>query len=132
MLKFKILISPYFLGFLGLYFFIRSLDFFKIIHIDFLANHLADVCAMPVVLTICLLCLRLIKKDAVVILPFWFIIMMTVYWSAYFEWWLPYYSDVYTADVLDVLAYVIGGASFYFWQKWMQKTNKQTPLIEVE
>ena len=131
--KLRILVSGFFVFFIALYVLIRSLDYFMIIHVDFLSNHLADYCAMPVVLVICLASLRLIKKDSSRTLPIWFVFAMTIYWSVYFEWMLPGSDKAYTADILDVFAYFLGSVTFVFWQSWITKVLKMKKgQVELE
>ena len=81
----------------------------------FVSSYIADLCCMPVVLSICLFVLRQIQKEYGT-LPRWFISLMVIYWGWYFEYYLPQTSHLYTADLIDVLMYALGALIFYLWQ----------------
>lgn len=85
-------------------------------HIPWIHAYLDDLMAMPVILGITLQVYRWIhpQKDAFV-----FTAIQTFIGFAYiafiFEWFLPRFSNTYTADPLDVLCYAIGTIVFYFF-----------------
>ncbi len=77
---------------------------------------------MPVVLTVCLALLQLIKKNYTLTIPIFVIASVTFYYSVYFEWYLPKVNTRYTADVIDVFLYILGAVIFYYLQKyWVHK-----------
>ncbi len=116
--------------FSALYLAIRSLAWFDLFDSPFLQNHLADLCAMPVVLGLCLSLLKIIRKNHKEKLPIIFVISLTLYWSFYFEWWLPKKSILYTADYWDVVTYALGAGIFLIWQR--AHLNQQTQPNEAE
>lgn len=87
-------------------------------------NYLNNLLCMPVVLTLCLVVLQLIKKNYRLTIPIFVIASITVYYIVYFEWFLPKITERYTADPLDAVLYVIGAIAFYVMQKSWVKTPK--------
>tara|TARA_R110000850_G_scaffold277058_1_gene421933 strand:- start:177674 stop:178039 length:366 start_codon:yes stop_codon:yes gene_type:complete len=85
-------------------------------------NYLNNLLCMPVVLTVCLALLQLIKKNYTLTIPIFVIASVTFYYSVYFEWYLPKVNTRYTADVIDVFLYILGAVIFYYLQKyWVHK-----------
>ena len=113
----------YFIFFALLYLLIRLLEVYDLIPFDWISFYLTDLCAMPLVLGVLLFVLLKLKKDKCR-LPIWFIIGMTVYWSFYFEYYLPNQNERYTADSLDVVMYFVGSLTFILWQFRFQKPKK--------
>ncbi len=75
---------------------------------------------MPLVLTICLALLQLIKKNYRLTIPIFVIASVTLYYLLFFEWYLPKVNPRYTADLIDILLYISGAVIFYFMQnKWV-------------
>jgi predicted neutral ceramidase superfamily lipid hydrolase len=83
------------------------------IFIPFVHAYLDDILCMPVVLTLTLFLIRKIIKTPDYQLSKKQIIFALIYFSVVFEVFLPQYSEKYTADILDVMAYVIGAIIFY-------------------
>ncbi|WP_299601096.1 hypothetical protein [uncultured Aquimarina sp.] len=83
----------------------------------FFQNYLNDLLCMPLVLSVCQLAVRKLKNDTRILLPMPLLILVTIGYSIYFEWYLPQYDDRYTADWLDVLMYFIGMFFFYAVEK---------------
>ena len=54
-----------------------------------------------------------------------FVVTSWVYLSFLFEVLCPALSDLFTADILDVLAYFLGGAGYYFW---IVKGKRKVPV----
>ncbi|GAA0722163.1 hypothetical protein GCM10009430_24290 [Aquimarina litoralis] len=73
---------------------------------------------MPLVLSVCQLAIRKLKNDTRILLPMPLLILVTIGYSIYFEWYMPQYDDRYTADWLDVLMYFIGMFFFYVVEKY--------------
>jgi len=84
------------------------------IFIPFVHAYLDDLMAMPVVLGITLQAFRWIHplKNAFVFTKFQVIIGFA-YFSFLFEFVLPMWSDIYKADILDVVFYGVGALVFY-------------------
>lgn len=91
-----------------------------------LNDHATDLLCMPIVLSILLLVTQVLKKDKNLTLPWYAVALTVVYWSIYFEWYLPKQSGIYTSDQMDVYMYIIGGIAYFFWQKSVFK--RQMPL----
>ncbi|MGY3794816.1 hypothetical protein [Aquimarina sp. 433] len=83
----------------------------------FFQNYLNDLLCMPLVLSVCQIAVRKLKSDTRILLPIPLLILVTIGYSIYFEWYLPQYDDRYTADWLDVLMYFIGMFFFYAVEK---------------
>jgi len=79
--------------------------------------YLNDFLCMPIVLSICLATVRLVKKNNVLYIPLGAIIVLTAYYAMYFEWFLPQYNTRYTKDVIDIGLYFLGSGVFYVFQK---------------
>lgn len=109
------LTNPWFLSFLGIY---LVLFIFKKseVHLGLISNYGADLLAMPIVLSIGLWAVRISKPERreYVLSPF-LIVFTIVLYSVLFEWVFPSISDRATADPLDAMAYVLGGA-FFAWK----------------
>ena len=71
---------------------------------------------MPVVLTVCLKVVHLIKKDTSIRLPLALVLTLTSFYSIYFEYYMPLVETRYTADWLDVVMYFAGAMVFYILQ----------------
>lgn len=79
-------------------------------------NYLNDVLSIPLTLFIILGVVRTWRgKGYLLSVPM--IISVVVYYSIYFEYYLPLHNSRYTADLLDVSCYCLGGILFYFIQK---------------
>lgn len=112
----KQLRSTYFLSCLVIYTFIQIARKAEWLNSGFLNDHLTDLMCMPIILTILLTIVRYIKRNQVLVLPWYGVLIVTIYWSVYFEWYLPTNSNSHTADMMDVVMYAIGSASFFIWQ----------------
>ena len=73
-------------------------------------SYLDDLLCFPIVLTLGLAMYRLFKPSYE--LSVWHIWPTVIIYSVYFEWYLPQTSTVYTADVMDLLMYVLGAMIF--------------------
>jgi len=71
---------------------------------------------MPVVLTICLKVVHLIKKDNSLKLPLTLVLTLTSIYAVYFEYYMPEVEPRYTGDWLDVIMYFAGALIFYLLQ----------------
>jgi hypothetical protein len=124
----------FFIFFSMLYLLIRMTEYFFMHKIPVLSNHITDLCAMPLVLCLCLYLYTKLQNQKNK-LPVTFVVILTGYWSMYFEYYLPKQSAIYTGDVLDVIMYVAGSGLFVLWQKkrsedW-DSANEQTERSSV-
>lgn len=81
-----------------------------------LTSYLADVLALPLLLTAALLLLRYgyFRRPSFVLPASW-IVASWLGLSIWFEGWLPGKQPAAVADALDVLAYAVGGWIFWRW-----------------
>ncbi|WP_339611349.1 hypothetical protein [uncultured Planktosalinus sp.] len=84
-------------------------------------NYVNNLLCMPLVLTSCLIVLQKIKSNNRITIPIFVIASVTLYYILFFEWYLPTVNPRYTADLIDVCLYIVGGVIFYFLQ------NKHIP-----
>lgn len=82
-----------------------------------LRNYLNDLLCMPIILSICLKSVQLLKKDRSIRISLFSALSLAAFYSLYFEIILPRFMERYTADVYDVLLYFIGALLFYFLQE---------------
>lgn len=80
-----------------------------------------DFLCMPIVLSICLIAARSVKKNPGIYLSLFSIISLTTFYAVFFEIFLPKVGQDYTADPVDVIMYFAGGFLFYFVQKLDRK-----------
>lgn len=92
--------------------------FLPVIH-----SYLDDLLCFPIVLTLGLAMYRYFKPNYQ--LSAWHIWPTVIVYSVYFEWYLPHTSTVYTADVLDVLMYVLGALIF---QRFINRSSTDFSL----
>jgi len=76
-------------------------------------NYLNDLLCIPIILSISQFFVQKIKRDTKYVLKKNIIFFVVVYYSIYFEYYLPKITIRYTADILDVIMYCIGGYIFY-------------------
>lgn len=91
----------------------------------FIAFHFTDLLFIPMQLTICLVTVRLVKRDKQICIPVFLVLVVTGLMAVLFEWYLPVYkgSLQQTADATDVLMYFIGAGLFLFIQsKWLSSS----------
>ena len=81
-----------------------------------LNNYLADFLCLPLLLSIALFMLHKIKRDATIFLSRKMILFTCFYISFVFEYLLPQYSQRYTSDPFDIIAYFMGGLIYYILQ----------------
>lgn len=111
----SIFINRYFVGLLGIGVFI---DLFKRMEIRlplFFQNYCNDLLVLPLVLWIVLGVLIQIKGIKARV-SWTMMISIAVYYSVFFEWYMPRVHSRYTADGYDVLCYFIGGSLFMAYQ----------------
>ena len=109
-------INLYYLFAVLTYFMIKV---FTLAHIPLHAlvrNYLADLLCMPIIFFTISAMICLIKRRFTP-LPIWSIAMVTAYWAIYFEWIMPVRNEQFTADIWDVLMYIVGAVFFVYWRK---------------
>ncbi len=79
---------------------------------SFIRYNFNDFLCLPIILTLTICILRYLKRDQNIELSGRLIFGEAVFYSVLFEFLLPIYSMKYTADLIDVLMYVLG-AWFY-------------------
>lgn len=83
--------------------------------IPYLNGYLGDAFAVPVIANISLWFQRvLIIRNNYYVLAIWHVAFIFSYLTILFEAILPHFSKLYTADLFDVLLYLIGSLFFYF------------------
>ena len=92
--------------------------FLPVIH-----SYLDDLLCFPIVLTLGLAMYRYFKPNYQ--LSAWHIWPTVIVYSVYFEWYLPQTSTVYTADVFDVLMYVLGAL---IYQRFINRSSTDFSL----
>ena len=93
---------------------------------DWVLFYVKDFLCMPIVLTIGLVVAQVIKKDRSIRLSLFTIMSLTVFYTLYFEIFLPRVHTRYTADLLDVLMYFSGSLLFYFLQGKSKRSAAET------
>jgi hypothetical protein len=80
-------------------------------------DYLNDLLCMPLVLGLLLSTIRYLKNDSSFQFSKSFIAGLALYYSVYFEYYLPGVNARYTADPIDVLLYFLGVFLFYACHK---------------
>lgn len=86
------------------------------------SHYMNDFLCMPIVLFICRSVVRKLRSNDALQLPFPLILLVTLYFAIYFEYYLPRVNMRYTADIWDLVLYFIGSIFFYVMEKgrsWM-------------
>ncbi|MGL4581501.1 MAG: hypothetical protein ACRCVU_00820 [Flavobacterium sp.] len=86
-------------------------------------NYVNDILSIPITMSVILTIVRMWRGQTYQ-LSIGMIISVVIYFSFYFEYYLPKYNLRYTADLLDVCCYTIGGIIFYVLQKYLFTKNK--------
>lgn len=99
----------------------------------FLKNHFTDLLFVPVMCLFSIVILRLIRKDTSLIIPWYAVMLQTIFISYYFEYYLPnQQNNPYVGDVIDVFWYFIGALFYLILQRYnfrffknLHQTRKQ-------
>lgn len=84
---------------------------------DWIYFYVNDFLCMPLVLSVCLAAIRLIKKTESLYVPLVVVLALATYFSIYFEWLMPKINPRYTFDSIDIGLYFLGAILFYRFQK---------------
>ena len=76
-----------------------------------------DFLCMPIVLSLCLAVLRIIKKTEIFFVPLTIVLALTTYFALFFEWFMPQISERYSYDFIDIVLYFLGAMVFFIFQK---------------
>lgn len=104
-----------FFGLMTLYFLVRWFYLFGTTGI--LRWYLTDLLFVPAMCTFALILIRWIKNDRFLRIHWSSVALQVITVSWYFEWYLPGQDIKYTADPLDTVMYICGGALFLLVQK---------------
>ena len=114
----KTLRNPFLIVAILLYCVSKILRYFELI-IPIINNYLADLVCLPIVLSLALAFQRtFILQNSNYRLRNWQIIFAFILFSVVVEGIVPLYSQKYTADGMDIIAYAAGAFVFY---RWMNK-----------
>ena len=80
-------------------------------------NYVNDFLIIPIVLIFCLYVLRWSRSDSKYQISIGVILYLCCFYAVVFEYVLPKFHPRYTADMIDVVLYFIGGVVFYRLQK---------------
>jgi len=76
-----------------------------------------DFLCMPIVLSLCLATIRIIKRTESLYVPLLIVLILTTYFTLYFEWLMPKLNTRYTFDKFDIVLYYLGALLFFRYQK---------------
>lgn len=82
--------------------------------IPFVHAYLEDVLAIPIVLKSAEFIIRLIPGKQDFRVRIMDVVVTTLMFSIYFEWWIPKVDLRFTSDLYDLIAYACGAGIFLF------------------
>lgn len=80
-------------------------------------SYATDLLFMPLLFMATLWLTRIVKRTPNLVFSIPMLIVVFVYVSVVFEYYLPQKSSIYVQDSIDVLMYLLGTILFYFLQK---------------
>lgn len=86
-------------------------------------SHLTDFLFMPILLTVSLVGVRILKRDEKIKLTIAMIVVSFIFVSLVFELLMPSRSILFISDFWDVIAYGLGAFFFYFTQAKFEVQN---------
>lgn len=92
---------------------------------SFINNYANDLLCTPIVMSIIAFVIKKIKKEPTFTISIYLIALVVIYYSVYFEWYLPGRNARYTADYIDVALYITGGFIYYFIEKTPKQIQKK-------
>lgn len=87
---------------------------------------------MPIVLFTCQYVLRKLKSDNRIEIPLRLVVLLTIGYALFFEYYLPQVQDRYTADYIDVILYFTGAVFFYFVERKMNSKTESMGVCELK
>ncbi len=108
--------NTYFIAFSVAYLLIQSCRKLGVYLPELLNSYGTDLLFMPLLLSFSLWMTRFIKRDKTIILTVPMLLVVLLFVSFIFEYYLPMRSPIYTADKMDVVMYLLGGIIFYYFQ----------------
>jgi len=76
-------------------------------------NYLGDLICMPIVLSLTYSIMIFLKVPGFIKITTFHIFSATILFSIYFEWLLPNYFNIGTADIYDIIFYFAGALAYY-------------------
>ena len=113
----KILKHPVFYGFVFLATSIYMSQRLNLPIANWVSFYVNDFLCLPIVLSICLMVIRAIKKTETLYVPFVIVMILTTFFALFFECIMPEYSNRYTYDPIDIGLYFLGACLFYGYQR---------------
>ena len=98
----------------GTIYYRQSVNFFLPWYVN---NYLNDLLCIPLVLGLLSFTIQYLKNDSSFQFSLSFITGLAVYYSLYFEYYLPEVNSRYTSDWIDILLYFFGGILFYTYKR---------------
>jgi hypothetical protein len=115
---FKPIYKPYFILAVVLYALVHLARIGGNPPVDWINSYLTDFLCMPIILTLCLVGVRFIKRIPEFVLTPTMIFGMTIFYGILFEYILPSKNSAYTSDHLDVVMYFAGAGLYWFlWNR---------------
>lgn len=99
------------------------------LYVPLLSDYLADLLCLPIVLTgihYLMSSMRIVNSGFE--LTFAMIIAAIISFSIVFEYVLPKMDEKFVADPFDILAYFLGGLTYYYYRRKYFGTRTQIPL----
>ena len=75
--------------------------------------YINDFLCMPIILSLCLAVLRIIKKPETLYVPLIIVLALTTYFAICFEWLVTQISTRDTRDISDTILYYLGAILFF-------------------
>lgn len=117
-----------------IFFFVSYLIVFSLKKYDvelpyFIQCYFADLLALPITLSAIRYLLSKYSGQSDYSLSLGKITFAILYFSLFFEWLLPRYSNSYTGDFFDFICYFLGGVIYFFIQSnfIISNISKSTP-----
>jgi|SRR5699024_272462 len=96
---------------------VQTLKIFQISAPNWVFSYVNDFLVIPIVCTIVLNFIWWIKPSKAIRLNGFTILSLVLFYSVYFEYYLPQKSEKYIADFWDIVCYSLGGMMVYIIQK---------------
>ena len=121
-----------FSSFLVIYLITKTLRYLEVPLPEFIQNHLTDLVCIPLVLFVVKWIIqRLSANKNLTKVPIAAIIGVTLYWSVYFEFYLPKQDPRHTGDNIDVVMYMLGALVFSIVQYYRYKPIEKHAYTEL-